>query len=269
MLSMPVTAGSTGNQSQAGERRYVSSTDSHGSGGSGKPSQSPAWSHPEALHYTPTNLLILRRECDKGKAKISRIPMSVNLSPIPPLVPRFDDAAVGLMHEDIGSRKAQELGFAATPSYYVIGGLVWVVLSQPLLHDLVQNHAMVPDATNLCMFRWKRASAEDNVHPALGGCGTEAKEVVVMLRGLDHKVNENYGKRLVRVLRYFNGEPVESLKGLIGQVGKAFQSRSRFLSFSFEPLEDGEDLAASDNDPDIVLDTKEVLKAEASGEILS
>merc|ERR1719160_1077455 len=110
----------------------------------------------------------------------------------------------------------------------------------------------------LCMYRWKRASAEDDGHSALGGCGTETTEVVVMLRGFDHKVNEYYGKSLVRVLRLFNGEPVESLKGLIGQVGNAFQSNARFLSFSFEALEDGQDLAASEHDPDIILDAKEV-----------
>lgn len=221
------------------------------------------------LQYTPTNLMLLRRECDGGKAKISRISMSAELGPISPLVPRFDDTAVGLTQADIGTRKAQELGFAATPSYFVVGGLVWTILSQPLFNNLAENDFSVPHATTLCMYRWKQASAKDAANSAFGGCGTETKEVVVLLKGLDHKVNENYGMSLVRVLKFFNGEPVESLAGLIGQVGRAFQSKSRFLSFSFDALEDGNDLAASENDPDIVLNAKEVIKAEASGEILS
>jgi len=268
---MPLVAGlyadGAGNHSQTGKGGVGASTG--GSGSSGKPSSPPSWSHPKQLQYIPTNLMVLRRECNNGKEKISRIPMSVNLGPIPPLVSRFDDTAVGVMPADIGTRKAQELGFASTPSYYVVGGLVWAVMSQPLFNNLAEKQANIPHSTALCMFRWKRASATDPAHPALGGCGTETKEVVVLLRGLDHKVNENYGKSLVRVLKLFNGEPVESLQGLIGQVGHALQSNSRFLSFAFEALEDGQDLASSSSDPDIVLDAKEVLKADVSGEILS
>jgi len=236
------------------------------SGNSGKPPPPPAWSHPEKLNPIPTNFVFLRRQCEKGVAKVSQIPVTANLVPLPPLVPRFNDKSVGITQAEIGTREATRLGFAANPQYYAIGGLVWSVLSQPLFVDL---QGRLPHATGLCMYRWKRAQAEDPEKREFGGCGTETEEVVVLLRGLDHTVNQHYGTGLVRVLRYFNGEPVVSLKGLIQQTANAFKSKTKYLSFTFEPLDDGEDLAGGRADPDIVLDTMDVMKAESTGEILA
>ena len=45
------------------------------------------------------------------------------------------------------------------------------------------------------------------------------------------------------------------MKGLIQQTANAFKSKTKYLSFTFEPLDDGEDLAGGRADPDIVLDT--------------
>jgi len=238
-----------------------------GAGGSspGKP-QAPAWSHTEKLNPAPTNFVFMRRTCGKGGAKVSEIPVTANLVPLPPLVPRFDDAAVGINQGEIGIRAAIELGFATKPRYFAIGGLVWSVLSQPLFTELQGN---LPHATGLCMYRWKRPQAEDPDKREFGGCGTETDEVVVLLRGLDHTVNQHYGMQMVRVLRYFNGEPVVSLKGLVDQTANAFKSKTKYLSFTFEPLDDGEDVAGGRADPDIVLDAEDVARAEATGEILA
>jgi len=268
MMPVAVAGSPAKNQTTAREDGVVSAN-SGGKGGPttpsapGKPS-APAWSKPDELKYVPTNLMLLRRECKNGKAVMSRVPVSMNLLPVPPLVPRFDDSAVGITEGEIGRRKARELGFASTPSYYAVGGLVWSVLSQPLINAVGEK---VPHATSLCMYRWKRAG--NTLDGPLGDCGTETDQVVILLRGLDHKVNENYGKNLIRVLRFINAEPVVSLKGLIGQVAQAFQSKTPYLTFTFAALEDGEDVSGNGEDPDVVLDTAAVLKTEASGEILS
>jgi len=257
------------NQTTPGSNGVVSGS-SGNSGGPGTPS-TPAWSKPNEVKYLPTNLVLLRRECVNGKAKMSRIPLSMNLMPVPPLVPRFDDTAVGINSGEIGQRTTQKLGFAATPSYYVVGGLVWSVLSQPLVNSLAENGAQLPHATSLCMYRWKRsakAKATEADAP-MGDCGTEAEQIVVLLRGLDHKVNENYGKNLIRVLKLVNDEPVVSLKGLMGQVATSFQSKNPFLTFTFAALEDGEDVSGNGEDPDIVLNSAEVMRVESTGEILA
>merc|ERR550514_2068014 len=102
-----------------------------------------------------------------------------------------------------------------------------------------------------------------------GDCGTETDQVVVLLRGLDHKVNENYGKSLIRVLRFVNNEPVVSLKGLIGQVAQSFQAKNPYLTFTFAALEDGDDVSGNGEDPDIVMNADEVMKVESTGEILA
>lgn len=269
-LPMPLAiAGATPGKNQtAPAENGVMSGSSGTSGGPGplvgsKPS-APSWSKPNELKYVPTNVLLQRRECVNGKAKMSRVPLSMNLMPVPPLVPRFDDAAVGIRPDDIGERAAQQLGFAATPSYYVVGGFVWSVLSQPLVNSIRSAGASLPHSTSLCMYRWRRSATTNTADPdaekALGDCGTETDQVVVLLRGLDHKVNENYGKSLIRVLRYVNNEPVVSLKGLIGQVAKSFQANNPYLTFTFAALEDGEDVSGTGEDPDIVLNAAEVMK---------
>jgi hypothetical protein len=279
-LPMPAPVGGT-NQSVAGENGVSGSSGSN-TGGPGPlaSGKSPApWNHPDQLKYVPTNLVVLRRECSNGKAKMSKVPISMNLMPVPPLVPRFDDAAVGIRQHDIGKRAAVDLGFAATPSYYVVGGFVWSVLSQPLINALAEKGISLPHSTSLCMYRWKqseaaKATATTDADVNLGDgprgdCGTETDQVVVLLRGLDHKVNQYYGKSLIRVLRYVNSEPVVSLKGLIDQVGKSFQAQNSYLTFTFAALEDGEDVGGSGEDPDIVLNANDVMKVESSGEILA
>merc|ERR1719478_1833685 len=54
----------------------------------------------------------------------------------------------------------------------------------------------------------------------------------------------------------------------MAQVAQAFLKGAPYLAFTFESLEDGHDLAGGRADPDIVLDAAQVIKAEATGEIL-
>jgi S1-C subfamily serine protease len=128
------------------------------------------------------------------------------------------------------------------PTYFIVGGLVWTVLSESLaLHAKLDNGMTVhmPPATLAAAFhRWREHKDE---------------EVIVLLRSLEHPCNKWYGLNTVRILKYVNGKAPINMKQFVTEVGKIL-SKGETLSFTFDALDD-EDAAGSESDPDVVLDT--------------
>jgi S1-C subfamily serine protease len=149
--------------------------------------------------------------------------------PVPPLVPRFYDAPVpveGRAH------------FAAQPTYYILWGLVWGVFSNPVLHQAMSRKVEVPWSVRKdAMHRWLQNDSE---------------EVVVLLQGLGHPCTLYYDVSTMRILEYFNGRKVNSMRDLVTYALEADLMQEEYMRITFKPLAD-KDLAGSVTDPDIVL----------------
>merc|ERR1719183_1333716 len=77
------------------------------------------------------------------------------------------------------------------------------------------------------------------------------EEVVVLLRSMKHPVNLGYDCHIVKILRFFNGVPVRTLRGLLAVAGAVLEAPGgpscEFLRFSFSEDE------ASDVDSIVLL----------------
>lgn len=124
--------------------------------------------------------------------------VTVTFGPISPLLPRFH-------------------GYDTKPSYFIVGGLVFMQLSTPLLRELP-----VPAPVSARLEQWRR----------------DREEVIVLMRVLSHSINEGIQSN-VRILSEVNGESIHSMDQLV-RVTMAAISESRecadgsaFLCFGF------------------------------------
>jgi len=138
------------------------------------------------------------------------------------------------------SQRSLDAKVMEPPTYFIVGGLVWTVFSESLaLQAKVMKSLRIPEATTAAaLHRWRERKDE---------------EVVVLLRALEHPCNKWYGLQEVRILKYINGKPPINMKQFVMEVGKVL-SRGETLRFTFDALDD-EDVAGSESDPDVVLDT--------------
>lgn len=160
---------------------------------------------------------------EHGFKQIRDFDVTVTMQALKPLAPRHLDEKL-----------------LAPPTYFMLGGLVFSVFTEDLV--LQSSHfdgIFIPPATQAAaLHRWRKNPDE---------------QIVVLLRTLDHPCNKWYGRGMVRILKYFNGEEVVNMKQFVKSVGSALQGGSEFLKFAFGPLDD-EDAAGSASEPDIVLD---------------
>jgi hypothetical protein len=128
--------------------------------------------------------------------------------------------------------------FAAQPTYYILWGLVWGVFSNPVLHQAMSRKVEVP---------W--SVRKDALHRWLQN---DSDEVVVLLQGLGHPCTLYYDVSTMRILDYFNGRKVNSIRDLVTYSLEAELMQEEYMRITFKPLAD-KDLAGSIADPDIVL----------------
>lgn len=158
--------------------------------------------------------------------------VTVAFAPIPPLLSRFD-------------------GCDATPSYFILGGLVFTRLSTPWYQEYLATEELqqvvVPEAVMEKVRTWRAAS----------------EEVIILTRVLKHAVNEGVEPSSVRILESVNGERVETLHGLVAAAMSTIAAKKRFVQLGF--LRHGREPGGTD--------VVEVLRAEevlaADQEILS
>eukprot|EP00928_Gymnodinium_smaydae_P011013 TRINITY_DN14129_c0_g1_i1.p1 TRINITY_DN14129_c0_g1~~TRINITY_DN14129_c0_g1_i1.p1 ORF type:complete len:1308 (-),score=187.67 TRINITY_DN14129_c0_g1_i1:465-4388(-) len=130
----------------------------------------------------------------------------------------------------------------AQPSYFMIGGLVFSVLTEDLINqNLVTKDLFVPPATIAeGVLRWRTKEKED---------------IVILLRSLEHRCNKFYSSvGAVRVVKFFNDRPVQNLDTLLADIGSALSHGAKNLRFAFDPLYK-DDARGGVGDPDVVLDT--------------
>jgi len=127
------------------------------------------------------------------------------------------------------------------PTYFMLGGLVWTILTEELvLQSEELGGVRIPSATVAdALHRWRKNPEE---------------QVVVLLRSLEHTCNKWYGASVVRILKFFNGEPVLNMKQFVSSVASALKKEEELLKFSFGALDD-DDTAGDETNPDMVLDT--------------
>jgi len=78
------------------------------------------------------------------------------------------------------------------------------------------------------------------------------EEVVVLLKGLGHQCALYYDTSTMRILDYFNGKKVRSMRDLVTYALESEMMKEEYMRITFSPLAD-KDLAGSSKDPDIVL----------------
>merc|ERR1719456_435568 len=104
------------------------------------------------------------------------------------------------------------------PTYFLLGGLVWTVFTEDLI--LQSNHmsgVYVPSATQAtALHRWRKDPNE---------------QIIVLLRTLEHPCNKWYDTGMVRILKYFNGQPVLNMKQFVTSVGAALKKQGPLLKF--------------------------------------
>eukprot|EP00931_Biecheleriopsis_adriatica_P114668 TRINITY_DN90589_c0_g1_i1.p1 TRINITY_DN90589_c0_g1~~TRINITY_DN90589_c0_g1_i1.p1 ORF type:complete len:543 (-),score=56.02 TRINITY_DN90589_c0_g1_i1:442-2070(-) len=136
--------------------------------------------------------------------------IEVMFTPIPPLSPRYDR-------------------YDSSPTYVILGGLVFTKHSHALMKEYLKADPkertiiISGEIMNAGLDQWK----EDENH-----------EVVLLLRTLRHPVNAGYGGRSVKMLKRFNGNPVETLAGLANAAAAALDGPDgpacEFLRFGFQ-----------------------------------
>jgi hypothetical protein len=123
--------------------------------------------------------------------------LNVMFAPVPPLLPRYDTA----------------------PDYALVGGLIFSKLTVPLLLESRRNGMMQPvQQAARFLDKWRRDTASD---------------VVVLSGAVSDPANEFYSLPMLSQLYYVNGEPVTSLRGLVGLLPGALSAP--FLELSFDP----------------------------------
>jgi hypothetical protein len=151
--------------------------------------------------------------------------------PVPPLVPRFYDAPMPVEGRE---------HFSAQPTYFILWGLVWGVFSNPVLQEAINRRVDVPyTVRKMAMHRWLQKDNPD-------------EEVVVLLQGLGHSCALYYDTSTMRILDYFNGRKVRSMRDLVTYALEADMTKEEYMRITFSPLAD-RDAAGSVEDPDIVL----------------
>jgi hypothetical protein len=123
--------------------------------------------------------------------------LSVKFAPVPPLLPRYD----------------------TKPDYALVGGLIFSKLTVPLLLECRQNGLMQPvqEAAHF-LDKWRHDTTSD---------------VVVLSGAVSDPANEFYSLPMLTRLHYVNGEPVTSLRSLVGLLPGALSAP--FLELSFDP----------------------------------
>ncbi|KAJ8599627.1 hypothetical protein CTAYLR_005381 [Chrysophaeum taylorii] len=132
------------------------------------------------------------------------IRLRATLSPLPRLVPLVD-------------------GFDADPAYVVVGGLVLMALSVPLIS------AMSDDDDDSFDLRFADYLEKDKAEPDA--------QIVVWTQTLSHDVNFGYNQlchHLPRLHR-LNSEPVKSLAHVVSMTATPAQSSTTFWEFEFLP----------------------------------
>lgn len=187
----------------------------------------------EKAHGEPTKLEFMHVDMATGERTDKAF--EAVFRPVAPLVARFYDAPMPV--------KGRE-HFAAKPTFLVLWGLVWGVFSNPVYQLAMETQKVVPwSVAKSATHRWR---ANDD------------EEVVVLLQGLGGSAcTLNYDTDVMRVLQYFNGKKVNSMRDLVKYALDAESSSKPedFMRITFEPLADV-DIAGSAKDPDIVLHRK-------------
>jgi S1-C subfamily serine protease len=166
---------------------------------------------------------LLEEKGHKGYGKPKEFTVDIVFNPLQPL-----------------AKRALDINGFDVPKYFMVGGFVFAVFTEQLVSAERQGELSIPPSTLVeAMYRWRKNKDE---------------EVVVLLQRLDHECNKFYSTGPVRVLKYFNDQPVGNLEELVKGVGAALQEQKRFLRFAFAPMDD-DDAAGGQGDPDIVLDT--------------
>lgn len=130
--------------------------------------------------------------------------LTATFNPIPPLVGRFDRVD-------------------CEPTYFMVGGYVFCPLSFPM----IQQDKQVPESfVDKAYAAWRKAD----------------EQIIVLQRGLKHKINEGYDLDSVRQLLTVQGEKVSSMEGLVRSVAAAISSGVEYLAFGFEEAAHGEAL---------------------------
>jgi len=127
--------------------------------------------------------------------------------------------------------------FAAQRSYFMFYGLVFGLLSNPVMQQSAGKIIVPWSVEKTALHSWR----ED-----------QEQEVVVLLQALSHPCNINYDFSVMRILAYFNGKAVNNLKELKALALAAEAGKEEFMRFTFTPLADA-DAAGNETDPDIVL----------------
>jgi len=133
----------------------------------------------------------------------------VVFTPIPPLSPRYDR-------------------YDSSPTYVILGGLVFTKHSHALIKEYLnidqkeRTILITGEVLNQGTDQWKER---------------ENHEVVLLLRTLRHPINVGYGGKSVKILKRFNGDPVETLAGLANAAAAALDGPNGpacdFLRFGF------------------------------------
>eukprot|EP00927_Polykrikos_kofoidii_P028978 TRINITY_DN25137_c0_g1_i1.p1 TRINITY_DN25137_c0_g1~~TRINITY_DN25137_c0_g1_i1.p1 ORF type:complete len:1435 (-),score=300.45 TRINITY_DN25137_c0_g1_i1:168-4472(-) len=168
-----------------------------------------------------------------GYGKSREFDVDINFGVLTPLAEEEDDS-IAAPTEPIQK-----------PSYFLLGGLVWTVLTDELLSQNAYfrekgNGVDVPaSAEVIALHQWRNDPDE---------------EVIILLRGLSSRCHDFYATDEVRVLRLFNDKPVKNMSLFVSMVGDALQAKAPFLTFAFAALSDRDEQGGI-GDPDIVLNT--------------
>jgi hypothetical protein len=183
----------------------------------------------EKRHDETTKLEFIHYNATTGQ-RVKKVIEEI-FGPVPPLVPRFYDAPM-----PVGGREH----FSAQPTYFILWGLVWGVFSNPVLQEAIHRHVDVPyTVRKMANHRWLEKDNPD-------------EEVVVLLQGLGHSCALYYDTSTMRILDYFNGRKVRSMRDLVTYALEADMAKEEYMRITFSPLAD-RDAAGSVEDPDIVL----------------
>lgn len=110
------------------------------------------------------------------------------------------------------------------PSYFIVGGLVFVPLSQPFLEAMygggrkTNRRSDIPSAVITLINENKKSKDQ---------------QVVILLQVLAHEINHGYKEMVVPCLS-FNREPVKNLQSLASMVDKCITDDCKYLNFGLE-----------------------------------
>jgi len=158
-----------------------------------------------------------------------RIQLKARLGPLPPPLPRFPG-----VNDPWGFR----------PSWVIIGGLVFVPLSCPMLGSTRKAWSAI----------WKlgggpSATIQEKINnPGFVAAGDEELQCVVLIQILKAELNYGYQVKRWSCLKTLNGEAVQSIAQLQQLFTQAVDSKATWLQFEF--VEGGK----------IVLDTSDCMK---------